>query len=218
MSLREQTGTGLVDDFTFHIKDARFFHDARFQDGEVALLELTGINSVTGSEDRIWLKCGRTFEAADNGKRLHYTGNAKTPKINKASQYGIWIDSFVSCEGTDELVDKMDAFVADSWIGLSVDVHRGTRSYNIEGTTYEGQVFEVTAVNNVDRSEPADTTPDTTPDIPPAILNMLNNIARESNTFEQFVDTAYEEIPELLNAEWETWVTSEDGFWATTNQ
>ena len=215
MSLKDQTGTGLIDDFTFYIKDARFFHDARFQDGEVAILELVGINNVTGDEDRIWLKCGKTWQASNNGATITYTGSSRNPKINKNTQYGIWIDSFVQCDGTDELVDKMDAFVAKSWIGLTVDVHRSTRTYNIEGNTYEGQVLEVTRVH------PTGTTIDDTakgewmPEVPDAIREKLNEIAESSATFEEYVDTAYEKIPEMLDASWEAWATSPDGPWSS---
>lgn len=220
MNMRDQTGSGLIDDFVLDIKDARFFHDARFSDGEVALLELSGINSETASEDHIWLKAGKTWQAADDGARIEYIGTAKHPKVNKQSQYGVFIESFLRCEGADEVMaeKKMDAFVAESWVGLSLGVHRGSKTYTIDSAQQEGTIFEVTSIEGVVFTEDAANTP--TVEIPKATEAKLKKLAKDSKDFETFIDRAYDEIGGMTGATWEDHVSDagDSGFFALNSE
>ena len=217
MNMRDQTGSGLIEDYDLDIKDAKFFHDMRFKDGEVIILELTGINSETSKEETLWLKGGRFWHAEDDGARAEYTGTAKHPKFNNNTQYGKWINSFVRCDGADEVMAEknMDATVAESWVGLNLGVHVHMEQYNIEGVQSEGRVYTVTALNGVVFNE-AEAEKAEEPEIPKATMVKLTKLAKDSGSFEAFVDRAYDEIGGLTGSSYEDFVTddSASGFFA----
>lgn len=210
------TGSGLVDDYVFDIKDARFFHDARFGDGEITLIELTGINSETGGEDKIWMKAGKTWVIKGDGAYIEYEGSSRKPAVNRNTQYGHFIDSFMKCDGAEDIVTEkdMDAFVAESWVGLSLAIHRGVKEYNIDGEKFEGQIFEVEGIEGLVIPDAAPAAPDV--DIPAAANAKLVKLAASSKTFEAFVDAAYDQVTGLTGAAYEDHVTDDgdSGFYA----
>lgn len=210
-----QTGTGLIDEYTLNIKDAVFAYDSRVQDGEVPILQLVGVNSETGNaEDNIWLKVGKNWEITDGGKAITYTGTGKA-MVNRQSQYGKFIDAFLSVDSAADIIEArgMDAFVAESWVGLALHVERVVKRIQINGTDVdmtEWVIHEITGMNI------PDTKPETDPDeaIPADVLTVLKSLAAANTTFEAFIDAAYEEIPSLVDSAFEDYVTDADGFYA----
>ena len=160
-----QTGTGLIDEFSYTIKDATFAFDARFGDGEIALLQLSGINSET------------------------------------ADQYVKDLD--------------MDAWVAESWVGLTVSLARREKPLTINGEHVTQKYFEVTGIDNVEfnGSAPAPATPE----IPKSAEVKLTKLAASCGTFEEFIDAAYGDIEGLTGSSFEDHVVddSDAGFYAT---
>lgn len=211
------TGSGLVEDFDYTIKDAVFAFDARIGDGEIALLQLSGINSETTSEESIWLKAGKTWDVSRDGGTIEYTGTGRNAAVNRNTQYGQWIDSFMACDGASRLVDErdMDAFKAESWVGLTLTVHRGTREYNIDGNKVEGTVWSVTGIVGVTTDEQV-TGQASVAEIPVAVEAKLIKLAAGSKTFESFVDLAYDQIEGLTGSSFEDHVTDDTaaGFYA----
>lgn len=213
-----QTGTGLIDEFDYTIKDATFAFDARFGDGEIALLQLSGINSETSGEENIWLKCGKTWSIADGGARIEPSDpNKRNPVINKQTQYGIWIDSFLACDDADQYVKDldMDAWVAESWVGMTVSLARREKPLTINGEHVTQKYFEVTGISNVEFS--GSTPAPATPEIPKSAEVKLTKLAASCGTFEEFIDAAYGDIEGLTGASFEDHVVddSDAGFYAT---
>ena len=210
-----QTGSGLIDQFLYTIKDAAFAFDARFGDGEIALLQLSGINSETGGEENIWLKCGKTWSIADGGARIEPSDpTKKNPVINKSTQYGIWIDSFMRCDGADAVVKDrdMDAWQAESWIGITVELARREKPLKINGEDVTQKYFEVISIDAAAKAEPAAPTVE----IPKSAQVKLKKIAASSATYADFVDSAYGEIEGLTGSSFEDHVVddSDAGFYA----
>lgn len=210
-----QTGTGLIDQFNYTIKDAVFAFDARFGDGEIALLQLSGINSETSGEENIWLKCGKTWSIADNGARIEPSDpTKKNPVINKNTQYGIWIDSFMRCDGANTVVEArdMDAWRADSWVGVTVEIARREKPLKINGEDVTQKYFEVVGIDAAEKTEPAAPTVE----IPKAAEVKLKKIAAACSTYAEFVDTAYGEVEGLSGSSFEDHVVddSDAGFYA----
>lgn len=211
-----QTGTGLIDQFNYTIKDAIFAFDARFGDGEIALLQLSGINSETSGEENIWLKCGKTWSIVDNGARIEPSDpTKKNPVINKNTQYGIWIDSFMTCDGADVVVNDrdMDAWRADSWVGVTVEIARREKPLTINGENVTQKYFEVIGI---DAAAKVEKTEAPTVTIPKAAEVKLKKIAASSPTYADFVDSAYGEIEGLTGSSFEDHVVddSDAGFYA----
>ena len=211
-----QTGTGLIDQFDYTIKDAIFAFDARFGDGEIALLQLSGINSETSGEENIWLKCGKTWSIADGGARIEPSDpTKKNPVINKNTQYGIWIDSFMRCDGADVVVaDRdMDAWRADSWVGITVEIARREKPLKINGDDVIQKYFEVIGIDAAAKVEKAAAP---AVDIPKSAEVKLKKIAAGSPTYAEFVDAAYGEVEGLTGAAFEDHVVddSDAGFYA----
>lgn len=222
MGMQDQVGDGLIDDYVLDIKDARFFHDARFGDGEVALLELSGINSETSSEDTLWLKAGKTWQAAGDGARIEYIGSGKNPKVNSGTQYGHFIASFLAAEGAGDLVEEkgMDAFVAESWVGLKLGIHRFKKAYKIDGQTQEGTLYEVTSIEGVVFGDNGTGGNTDQPDIPAATNAKLVKLVKDSKDFETFIDRAYDQIGGLTGATFEDHVSDpgDGGFFALNSE
>lgn len=212
-----QTGTGLIDQFNYTIKDANFAFDARFGDGEITLLQLSGINSETGGEENIWLKCGKTWSIVDGGARIEPSDpTKKNPVINKNTQYGIWIDSFMGCDGANVVVaDRdMDAWNAESWVGITVELARREKPLTINGEHVTQKYFEIIGIDAAEKqAAPAAATVD----IPKAAEVKLKKIAASSGTYEEFIDSAYGEVEGLTGAPFENHVIddSDAGFYAT---
>lgn len=209
-----QTGSGLIDEYTLTIKDAVFAYDSRVQDGEVPILQLVGVNSETGNaEDSIWLKVGKNWEITDGGKTIAYTGTGKA-QVNRQSQYGKWIDAFLAVPEANEIIDArgMDAFVAASWEGLALHVERVVKRIQINGQDVdmtEWVIHEVSGMNIPEKTERSDG--DDT--IPADERDVLKGLA-STMTFEEFIDAAYDKVPTLVDSEWESYVTDENGFYA----
>jgi hypothetical protein len=209
-----QTGSGLIDEYTLNIKDAVFAYDSRVQDGEVPILQLVGVNSETGNaEDSIWLKVGKNWEITDGGKAISYTGTGKA-MVNRQSQYGKFIDAFISVDGANDIINErgMDAFVAASWEGLNLHVERVVKRIQINGNDVdmtEWVIHEIKTDGTTGKTEG----PDPDEIIPADERATLKGLAA-TMTFEEFVDAAYENIPTLLNAAWESYATDENGFYA----
>jgi hypothetical protein len=210
-----QTGTGLIDEYTLNIKDAVFAYDSRVQDGEVPILQLVGVNSETGNaEDSIWLKVGKNWEITDGGKSIAYTGTGKA-MVNRQSQYGKFIDAFLAVDSANEIIEArgMDAFVAESWVGLALHVERVVKRIKINGQDVdmtEWVIHDVTGMNIPDAK------PETDPDeaIPADTVAVLKSLAAANTTFEAFIDAAYEQVPSLVDSAYEDYVTDADGFYA----
>jgi len=210
-----QTGTGLVDEYTLNIKDAVFAYDSRVQDGEVPILQLHGVNSETGNaDDSIWLKVGKNWEIVDGGKSINHIGTGKA-MVNRQSQYGKWLDAFLAAEGANELIEMrgMDAFVAESWVGLALHVERVVKRIQINGTDVdmtEWIIHEISGANIPDNTPATVIVPD---DVAPA----LASIAKASTSFEAFIDAAYETVATLVDSDYESHVTDDSatGFYAT---
>lgn len=210
-----QTGTGLIDEYTLNIKDAVFAYDSRVQDGEVPILQLVGVNSETGNaEDSIWLKVGKNWEITDGGKAIAYTGTGKA-MVNRQSQYGKWIDAFLAVPEANDIIEArgMDAFRAESWVGLALHVERVVKRIKINGQDVdmtEWVIHEVAGMNI------PDTKTDVDPDevVPADSLAVLKSLAAANGTFEAFIDAAYEQVPSLVDSPYEDYVTDADGFYA----
>lgn len=220
-----QTGSGLTDEFDFGITDALYAYDVKYGNGEIPLLKLTGTNSVTGATDEsIWLKCGSNVEIIEGGAALTFVrGN----KINRSSQYGKWIDAFVSHPDGIETIKarNMDALRAASWIGLTLSVRRVFKTTKIDGRDVEMQEWAIDGIEITDApkkeargraaakakaaaAEPADDS-----GIPDELAVSAGELAKAHDTHEEYVDALYEAHPELATSDpplpYEDEITSE---------
>ena len=135
--------------------------------------------------------------------------------VNRQSQYGKFIDAFLAVPEANDIIEArgMDAFVAESWVGLALHVERVVKRIQINGQDVdmtEWIIHEVAGMNIPDAK------PETDPDeaIPADVVTALKSLAAANTTFEAFIDAAYEQVPSLVDSAYEDYVTDADGFYA----
>lgn len=222
-----QTGSGLADEVTFEIHDAVFRYDVKYNNGQTAMLTLSG--KVDNKDFEESWPCGNDFIPEDGGKRLaHKSGEDK--KINQNSAYGRFIDGFVACDGAMELlakIDGADAFNAATWEGMTLHM---TRQEKVLGGLKDEKTGEpvkssrlvpdaIVAYRGASSATaaPAAKEAPAPPAIPADKLEQLTTLVGSSDNFESFIEAAYG-VDGLVAGDYEDYVADQGdgGFYATT--
>lgn len=108
--------SGLRDEYELTIYMPYFGYDDKYQDGEVLLMILDGVDEDEEPVHEIF-SVGQGWETQDGGKTM-LTPNKPNKRVNKQTNYGIWCNwalEAVSAAGSNYLDDK-DPNVADTWL------------------------------------------------------------------------------------------------------
>jgi hypothetical protein len=207
---------GNVWDYDFDVKDGHF----EVSQFDKVQLILTGYNHEVphkGDEMPIFLSVGSGFEVVDAGKAIEPLPGKK--KFHASSKYGRFTDSFAAVADS-KLVSGRDPWKADCFIGLTLSIHQEEETYKIDGRTQTGRVITVTGVHETEAPKPAkrgraaaaEKVAGDAPvsNIPAGVASALKTIAGQKDTYEEYVDEAYEVIgSDILNQAWEDEVTSQ---------
>ena len=139
-----KTGSGLLDDYDFHIEEAWFGTNEKF--GDSVLLNLRGPAFQDGEEvedeHTILLSCGDGWTPGKGGTVA--THSAGKSNFTKNSNIGRFIDSLVALgdDVIDELQGRGETYQADTWMGLQLHIERQEFSYT-DRKTKETRTYEV---------------------------------------------------------------------------
>lgn len=220
------TSSGLADEMDFEIRDALFVYDAKYNDGQTAMLRLVGLKDGDTEITEQW-PCGKDWVVADGGARIEHKSGEKK-KINENSAYGRFLNAFVAIDGALDIMAEIDgdAFVAATWEGFTLHMVRQSKTFKfkIDGQEQKSDRLVPDAIvsykdsgklpfDKADGEEKA-----AGPEIPAEVHDALAKLAVKSDTFEAFIDEAYAADGGLSGAEYEGYVADDSpaGFYAVT--
>lgn len=136
-----ETTSGGIEEFEGTVKEAYFAPNARYQNGEVLLLNLVFDAAEAGTEEDYTqlYPMGKGWESTDGGKTAQDAGGKADRKINKQSAFGTLIDRLAKPESdgglglAQTLADRGPALEARTWEGLRFHWKMETQTYDING-------------------------------------------------------------------------------------
>lgn len=218
------TSSGLPDEYNLEIRDAVFVYDAKYNDGQTALLRLVGLKDGETEITESW-PCGKDWVVADGGARIEHKSGDPKKKINENSAYGRFLNAFVKIDGALDMMAEVggDAFRASSWEGFTLHLVRQTKEFKIDGQDQKSDRMVPDAIVSYKDSGklPLDKPEEKQApvvEIPEDVRAELTKLAAASGTFEEFIDGAYVKIPDLSGAGFEDHVADDGGtgFYATS--
>lgn len=214
--MNDWTGTGLDPEVTVKINDGVWNYEEKIKDGEAPVLKLFGVNVDTGTEWSKWFPAGTTWKIIQDGAAVEYTGKGKKQVFNKQTAYGIFLDSFLECEGADAVIkaNDIDPTNAHAFKGLTLHLEAVEKEWNIDGQVYTGERVEVREIIQDGDGGGDKTEGEAKVDIPAGLASQLESLARECGTFEEFIDKAFT-LDGVVGSAFEGHITDDgaDGFY-----
>lgn len=122
--------SGLPDNLTVTIEDARFTYDARYNNGESLLLEwVCSSDDPDNAELTLNFSCGSNWEAADGGRQATHP---KKHAFVKTSRVGKMISRVMELGAGPVLEARGPMTDAQVWVGLQFHMARETADYGGE--------------------------------------------------------------------------------------
>lgn len=122
--------SGLPDNLTVTIEDARFTYDARYNNGESLLLEwVCSSDDPDNAELTLNFSCGSNWEAAEGGRRATHE---KKHAFVKTSRVGKMISRVIELGAGSVLEARGPMTDAQVWVGLQFHMARETTEYGGE--------------------------------------------------------------------------------------
>lgn len=217
------TSSGLADEMTLEIRDALFVYDAKYNDGQTALLRLVGLEDGETEITESW-SCGKDWVVEGGGAKIvHKSGDPKK-RLNENSAYGRFLNAFVKIDGALDIMAEVggDAFVASTWEGFTLHLVRQTKEFKIDGQEQKSDRLVPDAIVSYKDSGklPLDKPEAAAPQVEmdDDVRAELTKLAQAAATFEEFIDSAYAGVPTLSGASFEDHVADDGGtgFYATS--
>lgn len=193
--------TGLLDDFDCEVLDAWWATDARYNNGQTALLfwkVATDDEDAPEDESSRWA-AGADWESLDGGKTVEHP-KGKT-KFNVNSQVGNLISRAIELGAGPTLMERGPAQSAEIWVGLKFHMKREEFTFNIQGEERKGNRLLPTAFYGVGDGTPLTSAGSAESAAPAAsalegvdegVVAALRKVKAETGSHSAFVDAAME--------------------------